>query len=36
VKGMLDKDVLAKQTIQAIGNNATKAGTEVAIGTSKI
>jgi hypothetical protein len=33
---MLDKDVLAKQTIQAIGNNATKAGTEVAIGTSKI
>jgi hypothetical protein len=33
---MLDKDVLAKQTIQAVGNNATKVGTAAAIGTSKI
>jgi hypothetical protein len=33
---MLDKDVLAKQTIQAVSNNATKVGTAAAVGTSKI
>lgn len=33
---MLDKDVLAKQTVQAVSDNATKVGTAAAVGTSKI
>lgn len=33
---MLDKDVLAKQTIQTVSDNATKVGTAAAVGTSKI
>jgi hypothetical protein len=33
---MLDKDILAKQTVQAVSDNATKVGTAAAVGTSKI
>lgn len=33
---MLDKDILAKQTIKVLENNATEAGTAVAKGTSKL